>query len=106
MLPSMIQMILYGLIVSSCKVKTHNINESAMDHLVSKSNTKQDLSLFEKEQRVDGSCRIKIIRLRNTLMGFERSYKIQTPSNLFSNINIHNKAMINSIDPLFVSGFT
>jgi hypothetical protein len=33
-----------------------------------------------KEQRVDGNCRINRVRLRYTLMGFERNYQVKIPS--------------------------
>jgi len=68
-----------------------------------------------KEQRVYGSwCSNNLLRLRCTLMGFERNYQIK---NLFNqiiqrqfystkyNLDIKSNKLIQQLDPWFVSGF-
>jgi hypothetical protein len=57
-----------------------------MGYRVSKSEEKKIFSV--KEQRVDGSYRNNL-RLRYTLMDFERSYPIKNLSKLISNIKIY-----------------
>ncbi len=65
-------------------VINHKMNENEMGYRGSKS----PIFLREgvKEQRVDGSCFInntKIMKLRYTLMGFERNYQTKIPSKQF-----------------------
>jgi len=58
-------------------VISQKINENLMGYRGSKLNT----TLFEKEQRADGSCCIftffSSMQLRCALMGFERNYQIK-----------------------------
>jgi hypothetical protein len=67
------------------------------------------VTIFVKEQRVDGSyCDALVaftLQLRCTLMGFERNYLIKIPSKQLNSSNFstssHEKAKLN---PYFVSG--
>ena len=83
----------------------HKMNENEMGYRGSKSvfilNT-------VKEQRVDGSWCITPMRLRCTLMGFERNYQIKIPSkqlnrSSFSTL-IHNPK--SKLNPWFITGFS
>ena len=63
-------------------VISHKMNENEMGYRGSKS----VLTNTVKEQRVDGSCFLnntKLMKLRYTLMGFERNYQIKIPSKQF-----------------------
>ena len=51
-----------------------------MGNRVSKSDKINPFSV--KVQRVDGNCRNNPLRLRYTLMGFEKSYQVKILSNL------------------------
>jgi hypothetical protein len=68
-------------------VTNHKMNENEMGYRGSKSEMKfpQPKLISVKEQRVDGSYFIKKIfmKLRCTLMGFERNYPIKIPSKQF-----------------------
>jgi hypothetical protein len=67
-------------------VTSYKMSESEMEYRGSKSEIQilQPQKIFAKEQRVDGSyCSVslsKIMRLRYTLMGFERNYQVKIPS--------------------------
>ena len=73
--------------------------------------TKQS-SIIVKEQRVNGSWRgIDLLRLRYTLLGFERSYQVKIPSNqiiqrqLYSTVSKLDNSKL-PLDPWFISGFS
>jgi hypothetical protein len=79
----------------SGKVISCNMLDTKMDYRGSKSILKPNIV---KEQRVDGSWRINPIRLRYTLMGFERNYQINNPSNqiyLKNYSTLINKSILN-----------
>ena len=65
----------------SGKVTSHKMSENEMDNRGSKSDFISNLNSV-KEQRVDGSWCIQkwLMRLRCTLMGFERNYQLKIPS--------------------------
>jgi len=88
-------------------VTSHKMNENEMGYRGSKS----PIFLREgvKEQRVDGSCFINknknLMKLRCTLMGFERNYRIKFPSKqLIKNFSTFNYP--SKIEPWFLTGFT
>jgi LAGLIDADG endonuclease len=114
-------------------VTSHKMNENEMGYRGSKS----VLTNTVKEQRVDGSCLInntKLMKLRYTLMGFERNYQTKIPSKQFviqtKNFNtnsqkfcqnlvqvytpapgtinsvLNNDVNNNKLNPWFVTGFT
>jgi hypothetical protein len=61
-------------------VTSHKMNENEMGYRGSKSLLNKNKSV--KEQRVDGSCFInnkKFLKLRYTLMGFEKKLSNQNP---------------------------
>lgn len=85
--------------------------ERKMDYRGSKSNTSvcnDKCSVFVKEQREDGSCRLNDKRLRCSLMGFARNYQIKILSNVLHKKEVRfysttqNKIHLN---PWFLSGF-
>jgi len=62
-----------------------------------------------KAQRVDGSWRNNLLlRLRCTLMGFERSYQIKVPSKQLSKVRFYSTLTANKtqINPWFLTGFS
>ena len=64
-------------------VTSQKMSENEMENRGSKSVISKNITV--KEQRVDGSWRIKqLMRLRCTLMGFERNYPANIPSNQFN----------------------
>jgi hypothetical protein len=89
-------------------VTSQKMNENKMGYRGSKSLCFLNKKNSVKEQRVDGSCFInntKLMKLRCTLMGFERNYPIKNPSKQlkknFSTFNYPSK-----IEPWFLTGFT
>ena|SRR2546429_3358549 len=92
-------------------VTSHKIDENQMGNRGSKSAYKA-----VKEQRVDGSYFGLNPKLRCTLMGFERSYRVKIPSKqlnilsfstLTSVNNSNNQTVISSLlHPWFITGFT
>jgi hypothetical protein len=92
MIPSYSQKAISGWINYPCKVTSHKIVENKMGNRGSKSAFNNTV----KEQRVDGSWRIitKLMRLRYTLMGFERNYQIKIPS---KQLNIKDFSTFNSL---------
>lgn len=79
MVPNYIRKYISGWTNYSGKVKSHKMSENEMDNRGSKSDF---ISKSVKEQRVDGSWCIKkrLMRLRYTIMGFERNYRVKIPS--------------------------
>jgi len=69
-------------------VTSHKMNENEMGYRGSKSKFVMQHN-FVKEQRVDGSCFINknknLMKLRYTLMGFEKNYQIKIPSKQLNN---------------------
>ena len=95
-----IRKIISGWINHSGKVISHKMSENKMEYRGSKSKFE---SKFVKEQRVDGSwCIINhVMRLRYTLMNFERNYPLKIPS---KQLNVRKFSTNNYISPLFWSG--
>ncbi len=122
-------------------VTNHKMNENEMGYRGSKSKCNFNNKSIQnknynivKEQRVDGSCFInntKLMKLRYTLMGFERNYQTKIPSKQFviqtknfstnslkfcqnlvqiytPSINsvLKNDVNNNKLNPWFVTGFT
>ena len=104
----------------SSMVISQKMIEREVGYLVSKSIT----CLYEwikyifiivvvKEQQVDGSCRINLMRLRGTLMSLEINHPIGIPSKqidrqirLFSSRVVQqNKNQNHKINPYFITGF-
>jgi len=89
-------------------VTSHKMNENEMGYRGSKSKFVMQHN-FVKEQRVDGSCFINknknLMKLRYTLMGFEKNYQIKIPSKQLIN-KFSNKIYPNKIEPWFLTGFT
>jgi len=81
MVPNYIRKCISGWTNYSGKVTSHKMSENEMDNRGSKSAFRSNLNSV-KEQRVDGSWCIKkwLMRLRYTLMGFERNYQLKIPS--------------------------
>jgi len=96
-------------------VTNHKMNENEMGYRGSKSKCNFNNKSIQnknynivKEQRVDGSCFInntKLMKLRCTLMGFEKNYQIKIPSKQLIN-NFSTKIYPNKIEPWFLTGFT
>jgi len=96
------------------------MSENEMDNRGSKSvlgiNPTSHKPSTVKEQRVDGSwCNENTLRLRCTLMGFERNYQIKIPSNQINTYSTNNhsldsdysfKSTINKLNPWFITGFS
>jgi len=83
-------------------VTSQKMSENEMDNRGSKSVICENITV--KEQRVDGSWRIKqLMRLRCTLMGFERNYLANIPSNQ-SNIREFYTFSHTNINPWTISG--
>lgn len=94
-------------------VTSQKIDEKKMGNRGSKSKilSPQPKGIFVKEQRVDGSYFGIYPKLRCTLMGFERSYQLKTPSNQFKKLfstNTNSKCLVagSEINPWFLTGFT
>lgn len=86
------------------KVISYDMNESEMGYRGSKSSA---IALV-KEQRVDGSYSFQVGLLRCTLMGFEKNYQTEIPSNknnVSKNVDVTNRPKINKLDPWFITGF-
>jgi hypothetical protein len=103
--PSYSRKVISGWSNYSGTVIRHKMIENEMGYRGSKSKSKKD---FVKEQRVDGSWCITPMRLRCTLMGFERNYQIKIPSkqlnrSSFSTL-IHNPKP--KLNPWFITGFS
>ena len=69
----------------------------------------RELYITVKEQRVDGSYIEYLSKkyysmLRNTLVGFERSYQIKIPSN-FINFKRNFCTLESKLNPFYVTGF-
>ena len=107
LIPNYIRKAICGWTNYSCMVISQKINENLMGYRGSKLNT----TLFEKEQRADGSCCIftffSSMQLRCALMGFERNYQIKILSKqLNKNKRNYSTLVQNSkINPWFVTGF-
>jgi hypothetical protein len=102
LVPSYSQKAISGWSNYPCTVITQKIDEKKMGNRGSKSVFNNTV----KEQRVDGSWRIitKLMRLRCTLMGFERNYQVKIPS---KQLNIKYFATLNNsshINPWFWTG--
>ena len=87
-------------------VTSYDINESEMGYRGSKSSA---IALV-KEQRVDGSYFINFIlmKLRCTLMGFERNYQteiLSNKNNVSENVVVTKRPKLNKLDPWFMTGF-
>jgi LAGLIDADG endonuclease/NADH-Ubiquinone oxidoreductase (complex I), chain 5 N-terminus len=97
-----------GWINYSGMVTSHKMSENEMEYRGSKSEFQlpQPNEISVKEQRVDGSYFIKLylIKLRYTLMGFERNYQIKIPSNqlIFKNYSTFN--YLSQINPWVWTG--
>jgi len=100
-------------------VTSHKMNENEMGYRGSKSNCNfNNKSIqnknynFVKEQRVDGSCFInntKLMKLRCTLMGFEKNYQIKIPSKQLNKqcySTLSRTSLNNKLNPWFITGFT
>jgi hypothetical protein len=92
MVPNYSRKAISGWTNSPCTVISHMMSENEMGYRGSKSVFKM---ISVKEQRVDGSCFInhKLMKLRCTLMGFERNYQISNPSKqiFINNFKLHTK---------------
>jgi hypothetical protein len=77
LIPNYIRKSISGWTNYSCMVISHKINENLMGYRGSKLNT----TLFEKEQRADGSFCIftffSSMQIKCVLMGFERNYQVK-----------------------------
>nr|YP_010721293.1 hypothetical protein P4C85_mgp20 [Cyathus jiayuguanensis]WDS46487.1 hypothetical protein [Cyathus jiayuguanensis] len=90
MVPNYIRKNISGWINYSCMVISHKMSESEMGYRGSKSDKiykypqSKEINLSVKEQRVEGSYFIYIyhnlMKLRCTLMGFERNYQFRIPT--------------------------
>lgn len=98
-----------------CMVINQKTVEKEMGNRGSKSVTFLLNNLTVKEQRVNGNlCGVYTLRLRYTLMGFERNYQIIIPSNQTINklrsytslATLENLKPSFKIDPWFLTGFT
>jgi hypothetical protein len=68
--------------------------------------TKHHKSVIVKEQRVDGSwCNNLLLRLRCTLMGFERSYQFGILSNQINKAKYSTLAFLPKLNPWWTTGF-
>ena len=84
MVPSYSWKIIYGWFNQPYKVTSHWIIVRGIGNRGSKSVICETITV--KEQRVDGSWRnFPLLRLRCTLMDFERNYRIKIPSNQIIN---------------------
>ena len=102
--PSLIWKNIGGWANHLCMVIICKMSENEMDNRGSKSEFTSNLNSV-KEQREDGSLRIKhLMRVRCSLMGFERNYQANIPSKQF---NIKNFSTFSStqINPWAISGF-
>nr|YP_009630859.1 hypothetical protein HM01MITGene33 [Hypsizygus marmoreus]QBZ73692.1 hypothetical protein HM01MITGene33 [Hypsizygus marmoreus]QCI56449.1 hypothetical protein [Hypsizygus marmoreus] len=127
MVPNYIRKAISGWINYSCMVISHKIDEKKMGNRGSKSDFSLSLPylyslLFKgrvrgtgsgqlksvKEQRVDGSwCNnSKLMRLRCTLMGFERNYQIKIHSKQLNKSNFSTLNCKPGLNPWFITGFT
>jgi hypothetical protein len=92
-------------------VTSQKMNENEMEYRGSKSEIQnpQPNEISVKEQRVDGSYLIKLylIKLRYTLMGFERNYQIKIPSKQLNKRDYSTLSKTsNTLNPWFITGFT
>jgi hypothetical protein len=88
-------------------VTSHKMSENKMDYRGSKSEiiqTPQPIELSVKEQRVDGSYFGKYPKLRCTLVGFERNYRIKILSKQFINRKFSTLNTLSNLNPFYVSG--
>ena len=121
LVPSSIWKYISGWVNSSGMVTSQNMSENKMDNRGSKSitdnNPTSQTSVFVKEQREDGDCRLNSKRLRCSLMSFERNSQIKalptrnilqfkgysTAASQFNNSYLKE---FKALNPWFVSGFT
>nr|YP_010170370.1 LAGLIDADG homing endonuclease [Phanerochaete carnosa]QRZ60352.1 LAGLIDADG homing endonuclease [Phanerochaete carnosa] len=89
-------------------VISYLMNESEMGYRGSKSEiyTQSPNQISVKEQRVDGSCFGISPKLRCILMGFERNYQINNPSNQFKKYfsTVHSVQNV-QLNPFWITGF-
>jgi hypothetical protein len=89
-------------------VTSHKMSENEMEYRGSKSDFKilKPKEISVKEQRVDGSYLIKyyLIKLRYTLMGFERNYQVKIPSKQLICKNYSTFNYLSQINPWFWTG--
>jgi len=108
LIPNYIRKIICGWNNHPCKVISQEIDENKMGYRGSKSDFISQMESV-KEQRVDGSWRIapyKAMRLRYTLMGFERNTQINNPSKQLNIQNFYFSSLKSSfpVKPWFWSG--
>jgi hypothetical protein len=93
-------------------VTSHKMMETEVGYRGSKSKFTPPVCYFVKEQRVDGSWCITasqantaVMRLRCTLMGFERNYLVKILTNQFNNRRFSILSTQVNINPWFITGF-
>ena len=104
LIPSHIWKYMCGCANHTCMVISQKMSENEMEYRGSKSIVPL-INTIVKEQREDGSLRIKnLMRIRCSLMGFERNYLANIPSEQ-SNIKIFSTLTSSHIDPWAITGF-
>ncbi len=108
LVPNYIRKAISGWTNYSCMVISQKINEKKMGYRGSKLNN----TLFEKEQRADGSYCIfsffRSMQLRCALMGFERNYQIKILSKQLNKNKRNFSTLVQNtkFNPWFISGFS
>jgi len=105
MVPSYSQKAISGWTNYPCTVTSHKKIEKEMGNRGSKS---EFISNSVKEQRADGSWykNSNLMYLRCALMGFERNYQINIPSNQLNKLPFSTLIQRPKLNPWFISGFT